>query len=91
MTEQCGAVFSSTIACQSFLQALSADRSGSFAAILPKLALTELAPVDYVVIESKILDQLKRPIVLVWNPRLVAVRPGAAHLAAELRRVLQLK
>jgi len=91
LTEECGAVFSPTIACQSFPHALSAVRSGSFAAILPKLALTELAPVDYVVIESKILDQLKRPIVLVWNPRLVAVRPGAAHLATELRRVLQLK
>jgi len=91
LTEECGAVFSPTIACQSFPHALSAVRSGSFAAILPKLALTELAPVDYVVIESKILDQLKRPIVLVWNPRLVAVRPGAAHLVTELRKVLQLK
>ncbi|MFT3868770.1 MAG: LysR family transcriptional regulator [Nibricoccus sp.] len=91
LTEECGAAFAPTIACQSFPHALSAVRSGHFAAILPKLALTDLAPVDYVVIESKILEQLKRPIVLVWNPRLVAIRPGAAHLVAELRRVLQLK
>jgi len=70
---------------------LSAVRSGYFAAILPKLALTELAPVDYVVIESKILDQLKRPIVHVWNPRLVAVRPGPGHFAIELRRGLHQK
>jgi DNA-binding transcriptional LysR family regulator len=91
LTEERGAVFSPTIACQSFPHALSAVRSGSFAAILPKLALTELAPVDYVIIESKLLDQLRRPIVLVWNPRLVAARSGAAHLAIELRKVLQLK
>ncbi len=91
LTEQCGATFAPTIACQSFPHALSAVRSGSFAAILPKLAISDLSSEAYVVIESKILDQLRRPIVLVWNPRLVAVRPGAAHLAAELKRVLQFK
>ncbi len=83
--------FTPALACQSFPQTLSAVRSGGFAAILPKLALTELTEKNYVAIEAPQLHRLDREIALAWNPRVIRVRPGAAHLAEQLCTHLRLE
>lgn len=86
----CGVEFSPALACQSFPHSLSAVRSGGFAAILPRLALGELPTEMATIVDDPLLRQLRRPMVLAWNPRVTAVRAGAAQLVVELRKLLQL-
>lgn len=86
----CGVDFSPALACQSFPHALSAVRSGAFAAILPRLSLGELPTEMAAIVDDPLLRQLRRPMALAWNPRVTAVRAGAAMLATELRKLLQL-
>ncbi len=86
----CGVEFSPALVCQSFPHALSAVRSGHYAAILPRLALGELPPELVAIVDDERLRQLRRPIALAWNPRVTAVRPRAAQLVADLRKNLQL-
>jgi len=86
----CGVEFSPALACQSFPHSLSAVRSGAFAAILPRLALGELPTEMVTILDDPLLRQLRRPMALAWNPRVTAVRTGAAQLVAELRKLLQL-
>jgi DNA-binding transcriptional LysR family regulator len=78
------------LACQSFPQMLVAVKSGAFAAILPALALDDLAPGSFLVLPAGPLQKLHRAMVLTWNPRLVDVRPRAAQLIDQLRRALQI-
>jgi DNA-binding transcriptional LysR family regulator len=91
VAQKCGIDFSPALACQSFPHALSAVRSGAFAAILPRLALGELPPEMVTIVDSDLLQPLSRPLALAWNPRVTAVRPRAAQLATELKKVLQLE
>lgn len=85
----CGVDFRAALACQSFPHALSAVRSGGFAAILPRIAVSELPTEMIAIVDDPILRQLRRPISLAWNPRVTAIRPGASELAVELKKVLQ--
>lgn len=86
-----GVDFTPALACQSFPHALSAVRSGGFAAVLPRLALGELPTELATIVQEESLRSLRRPLALAWNPRVTSVRPGAAQLVAELRKVLQLE
>ena len=90
VAQACGVEFSPALVCQSFPHALSAVRSGAFAAVLPRLALSELPTELVTIVDAELLHQLRRPIVLAWNPRVTAVRPRAAQLVSELRKTLQL-
>lgn len=87
----CGVEFTPALACQSFPHALSAVRSGGFAAILPRIALGELPTEIVAIVDDPLLRQLRRPMALAWNPRVTAVRAGAAQLVAELRKLLQVE
>ena len=77
------------LACQSFPQTLSAVRGGGFAAILPTLALQDLASGSYVLIKAEPLKQLTRKLVLVWSRRTTHVRPTATPLAQRLVKALK--
>lgn len=78
-----------TLVCQSFPQAMAAVRSGGFGAVLPTLALRDLEPGSYLELPASPLADLSRNLVLAWNSRLPAIRPGAKkvieHLQTELR------
>jgi len=86
-----GFAFRPALSCQSFPQTVSAVRSGLFAAILPKLALTALPTKSYVMAEGGPLGQLQREIVLAWNPRTMRLRPGAPRLLEQMQNLLQFK
>ncbi|MDR0536225.1 MAG: LysR family transcriptional regulator [Puniceicoccales bacterium] len=85
------AEFRPALACQSFPQTVSAVRSGSFAAILPSLALTELPAGTYTSVTDPALKRLKRKLALVWNPRVPQVRPGASRLIGQLKEALRVE
>jgi len=78
------------LACQNFPQTVSAVRSGNYAAILPRLALEDLSPEARFVIQTDGLKPLSRKLALVWNPRLVHIRPGAGRLIQQLRTELKI-
>ncbi|MCF3650032.1 LysR family transcriptional regulator [Synoicihabitans lomoniglobus] len=77
-----------SLLCESFPQSLSAVRTGCFAAILPKIATSDLKEPRYLMIEDKALAVLHRDLALAWNPRLSHVRPIANKLADALSRQL---
>jgi len=81
--------FRPDLSCQSFPQAVAAVPSGRFAAIIPELALKELAPDSIHKIDSPQLKRLQRDIILVWNPRVTRVRPHAAKVVAALQKTLR--
>lgn len=85
-----GVTLRPALSCQSFPQILAAVRSGAFAAILPKLALSELHPKAYVRLEGGPLDRLRREIALAWNPRSSRLRPGAARLLEQMQKLFQM-
>ena len=76
--------FEPALACQSFPQTMAAVRSGRFAAVLPELAVAELAPASINKISGPSLQALSREIVLVWNRRMTGVRPLASSVADKL-------
>jgi DNA-binding transcriptional LysR family regulator len=76
--------FEPALACQSFPQTLAAVRSGRFAAVLPELAAAELPPASVYKVTGEPLDQLSREYVLVWNRRMIGVRPLAASVADKM-------
>lgn len=82
--------FRPSLGCQSFPQTLAAVRSGRFAAIIPELAIQELAAGSVHKISSPQLKQLQREIVLVWNPRVTKVRPHAGKVLNSLQSALRL-
>jgi len=90
ITAGLGLAFRPALACQSFPQTASAVKSGLFAAILPKLALKDFPPKTYVLAEGGVLDQLRREIVLAWNPRIARLRPGATRLIEQMQKLLRL-
>jgi DNA-binding transcriptional LysR family regulator len=78
------------LACESFPHALAAVRSGRFGAVVPAIATSELEAGTYVEIASVELQNLRRDLVLAWNPRSIRVRPAAGRLAERLKNVLRL-
>jgi DNA-binding transcriptional LysR family regulator len=90
ITISLGLTFRPALACQSFPQAARAVKSGSFAAILPKLALIDLPAKTFVLTEGGALDRLQREIVLAWNPRIDRSRPGASRLVEQMQKLLRL-
>lgn len=84
-----GIQFRPKLACQSLPQALAAVRSGTHASILPTLATSELRSGSYFTVTDKALQSLSREIALMWNPRLVAVRPTASKVLEVLQSILK--
>jgi DNA-binding transcriptional LysR family regulator len=80
--------FRPTLGCQSFPQTLAAVRSGRFAAIIPELALHELPHGSVAKIPGDRLRQLQREIVLMWNPRIIKVRPHAERVLGTMQTTL---
>jgi DNA-binding transcriptional LysR family regulator len=85
-----GVAFRPALSCQSFPQAASAVKSGLFASVLPKLAAKDFPEKGFVSVEDAMLNRLSREIVLAWNPRIVRVRPGSAHLLEQMQRKFSL-
>lgn len=78
-------------ACESFPQVLSAVRSGSYAAIVPALGSDSLAGDDMLTVQPDAFRTLERELMLIWNKRVVAVRPGAEEVIEFLCRALAIK
>lgn len=62
------------IECESFPQASHAVASGSYAAVLPKLASVDLPRDRFAMIDSPLFKPLGRDIHIVWNPRIIRLR-----------------
>jgi DNA-binding transcriptional LysR family regulator len=77
------------LACQSFPQVFAAVKSERFAAVLPELAARELPAQSFRVLPADPLRQLQREIILIWNLRVIKVRPGAANLLSHMQSVLR--
>lgn len=82
--------FRPALCCQSFPQTLAAVRSGRFAAIIPDLAIRELPSGFVHSISDPSLRNLERDIFLVWNPRIIKVRPHAPEVVAEIQATFRL-
>jgi DNA-binding transcriptional LysR family regulator len=81
--------FEPALTCQSFPQTMAAVRSGRFAAVLPDLAAAELEPASVYKVSGPALKPLSREVVLVWNRRLIGVRPLAATVAENMATALR--
>jgi DNA-binding transcriptional LysR family regulator len=81
--------FEPALTCQSFPQTLAAVRSGRFAAVLPELSTRELAPTTFFSVNGPALRQLDREIVLVWNQRVIGVRPNAEAVATAIETAMR--
>lgn len=79
------------LACQSFTQVFAAAKTKRFAAVLPEIAARELPGQDFEMITAEPLKQLQREITLIWNPRVIKVRPGAAEILAQMQSALRFK
>ena len=79
------------LACQSFPQTMAAVKSGRFAAIVPELSLRDFSPGSVHRVHAGELTLLAREAMLVWNPRLVRIRPNASKIAARLHHVLAIQ
>lgn len=77
------------LACQSFPQVFAAVRSERFAAVLPEIATRELPAHQFRILRAEPLSQLQRDIALIWNPRVVKVRPAAAKVLVQMQSVLR--
>ncbi len=77
--------FHAAISCQSLPQVLAAVKSRRFAAVLPELAAQDLPENTYNLLTGRELAPLNREICLIWNPRVMSVRPHASILLAECR------
>lgn len=67
------------LACSTFLMATAAVKQGSFAAILPRPAQTELPASEYEHLELPVLKKLRRKMVLAYNQRVFLTRPKLAQ------------
>jgi len=85
-----GVPFRPDLACQSFPQVLAAVRVGAHAAIVPELAVQDLPKGLCQEFRGGPLVSLERELVLAHHPRLVGMRPKAAHLAKALASVMKI-
>jgi DNA-binding transcriptional LysR family regulator len=83
-----GLMVAPALSCQSFPQTLAAVRTGRFAAIVPEMAIREIATTGMHKVSGEALAPLAREAMLAWNPRLVRVRPNAAKLCSALHAAL---
>ena len=74
--------------CTSYLHSSSALKTGTCAAILPRLALTDFPEEHFAHWPLTPLKLVRHPVSLIWNQRNAAVRPTVAHLAPALKRLL---
>lgn len=75
--------------CESLPMACRAVALGSYAAVLPLFCKAEL-PADVRVVASPAFKALERTIHLVWNPRILRLRPVAAKVLAQLQKTIKL-
>lgn len=85
-----GITLVASLACQSFPQTMAAVKSGTFAAIVPELALREATSESLHRVDAEELHSLSREAMLTWNPRLIRVRPNASKIAHRLQQLLAL-
>lgn len=83
--------FRPSLSCQSFPQVFAAVRSGKFAAILPEIASAEFPSDSVHVIAAQPFRPLQREIVLMWNSRVIKVRPKAAEVLSQMQSILMLR
>jgi len=83
--------FQAALSCQSLPQVLAAVKSRRFAAVLPELAARELPENTYNLLAGRELAPLNREICLIWNPRVMTVRPHASALLAECQSAFLLR
>lgn len=63
-----GGVFQARLKCDSLGRCLAAVRTGRYAAVLPTYILDEATSASVEVVEA-VLEELNRPMSLIWNPR----------------------
>lgn len=83
--------FRAALSCQSLPQVLAAVKSRRFTAVLPELAAQELPENTYELVVGRELTPLNREICLIWNPRVMSVRPHANALLAECRNAFLIR
>lgn len=79
------------LSCESFPQVLAAVRSGRFAAVIPEIAMAELADGFAYEVTDSALKPLDRDIVVAWNPRSIKIRPQAAEVLARIQATLRFR
>jgi len=75
--------------CESFPEARQALYSGTYAAILPSIAASDLSEKQYISTNPPFLKQLKRQIALAWNPRTLRFRPDSEYILDALAKILR--
>lgn len=90
MAVSAGADLQPALACQSFPQVFAAVKSELFAAVLPEIAVRELSANTFTIISAKHLRDLEREIILIWNQRVIEIRPSARRILAQLEEIFQL-
>jgi DNA-binding transcriptional LysR family regulator len=84
-----GVPLAPVLACQSFPQTMAAIKTGRFWAVVPAMAARDLPRGSGHQIFDDELGTLAREAMLVWNPRLVRIRPGASKVASAMHSILQ--
>jgi DNA-binding transcriptional LysR family regulator len=79
-----GSVFQARLKCDSLGMCLAAVRTGRYAAVLPTYILDDDTVADVEIVEAD-LEELNRPMALIWNPRTVET---LGHNAVETRDAL---
>ncbi len=84
-----GVSLSVSVVCGSFTQVADAVRAVNVAAVVPSLAQSMLDTPTFDQLEFPFLKPLARPMVLVWNPTLFAVRPAVSRAARIFGAILR--
>lgn len=79
-----------SLACSSFPQAAKALQSERYAAILPSIASAELDQKRFATIAAPFLKSQAREICLIWNPRVVNLRPMTVEVKNHLAKLFRL-
>ena len=83
-----GGILNTSLGTSGYSAAISAVRSGSYAAVLPLIAASELTTdVQKVPVPESVLP--KRPVIMAWKRRAASTRPALQSAIAELGQLLQ--
>lgn len=74
--------------CDTFPTAMAALRTGAYATLMLRFPGAHPLPQGVEIVPLPCLDHLQREIHLAWNPRLLAMRPSAERLCADLLTAL---